>query len=92
MKPHVGMDIFLSDKSRADMQLLGLLSWKLSEILRFQILLKLRFRITLMYKNCHNSPNFKATGLLFLEETSYFGSKDKEAFLFQGVEEEVGTN
>ena len=38
---------------------------KLSEILRFQNMVKLRFHVTLVYKNCHNSLNFEATGLIF---------------------------
>ena len=47
------------------MQKFGLLSQNLTEILRLQNLVKLRFHVTLVYKNGHNLLNFEATGLIF---------------------------
>ena len=46
------------------MQKFGLLSQKLTEISRFKNLVKLRFHVTSVYKNCHNLLNFEATGKL----------------------------
>ena len=47
------------------MQKFGPLSQKLGEISGFKNLVRLRFHVTLVYKNCHNSLNFEATGLIF---------------------------
>ena len=47
------------------MQKFGLLFGKLTEISRFKNLVKFRFHVTSVYKNCHNSLNFEATGLIF---------------------------
>ena len=57
--------IGLRYRFRDQMQKFGLLSWKLTEISRFKNLVKLRFHVTSVYKNCHNSLNFEATGLIF---------------------------
>ena len=65
LSPHVAIDILLRYKSRDHMPNFGLLSRKLSEISRFQNLVKLRFHVALVYINCHNLLNFEATGLIF---------------------------
>ena len=65
LRPHVAIDKFLRYKFRDHMQKFGLQSRKLAEISRFKNLVKLIFHVTLVYKNCHNSLNFEATGLIF---------------------------
>ena len=59
LRPHVAIDIMLRCKFRAHMQKFGPLSQKLGEISRFKNLVRLRFHVTLVYKNCHNSLNFR---------------------------------
>ena len=41
------------------------ISQKFNEILRFENFEIIRFRHTLTHENCHNSLNFKDTGLIF---------------------------
>ena len=57
LRPHVAKSYFETYQSQNYMQIFRFLSWKLSEISRFQNLVKIRFCATLLYKNCHNSLN-----------------------------------
>ena len=79
LRPHVAIDILLRCKFRAHMQKFGPLSQKLGEISRFKNLVRLRFHVTLLYINCHNSLNFEATGLIFCMQ-SWFYKKKKSYF------------
>ena len=45
------------------MQKMSLVALKLTEISRFQNLVKMRFHVTLVYKNCNNSLNIEATAI-----------------------------
>ena len=54
------------------MEKFGLLSRKLTDISRFKYLVKLRFLVTSVYKNCHNSLNFEATGLVFCMQAWFY--------------------
>ena len=65
LRPYVAIHILLKCKFRTHMQTFGPPSQKLGEISRFKNLVRLRFHVTLVYKNCHNSLNFEATGLIF---------------------------
>ena len=58
---------FLFTKVR-DQPYHGLQARKLSEISKFQNLMKLRFHVTLVYINGHNLLNFEATGLIFCKQ------------------------
>ena len=79
LRPQVAIDTLLRYKFRDHIQNFGLLSQKLSEISRFQNLVRLRFHVTLVYINCHNSLNFEATGLIFCMQ-SWFYKKKKSYF------------
>ena len=57
--------ILLMYKFRDHIQKFWLLPRKLCKTSRFQNLVTLRFHVTLVYVNCHNSHNFEATGLIF---------------------------
>ena len=75
LKPHVAIDILLRCKFRDHMQKFGPLSRKLTEISRLWNLVKLRFHVTLVYKNYHNvlkgvdkiSPNLNFSHQYLLE-------------------------
>ena len=72
LRPHVAIDIFLRYKFRDHMQKFGPLSQKLTEISRFWNLVKLKFHVTLVYKNCLNLLNFEATGLIFCMQAWFY--------------------